>query len=135
MEADRRSTGRERVAMRDASVLRRICWAGLVVVTMTTGCTHNYYYGTAAGCLPAGQTYTTQVGQVCEVPSGAVMTSSAATPGGGAQVAAAAQPQRVVISQPAYGPSFSNRYRWHRADPESLATTRSDGALQESIAK
>ena len=115
-------------------MLRRTCWVGLAIATISSGCTHNYYYGTATGCPPIGQPVTTQIGQVCEVPSETLVTSSApiAQIGSGAQLTSAPQTQRVVISQPAYGPSFTSRNRWHRPDPESVASTRSEGALGES---
>ena len=117
-------------------MLRRTCWVGLAITTISSGCTHNYYYGTATGCPPLGQAVTTQMGQVCEVPSETIVTSSApiVQGGTGAQLTSTpqSQSQRVVISQPAYGPSFATRNRWHRADPESVATTRSEGALGDS---
>lgn len=124
--------------MRKDRVQRWIGLLGLTLVSSSSGCTHNYYYGTQAGCPPLGQPVSAQVGQVCEVPSGTIVTSGVVTPGSGqagsaAQVVTTDHPQRVVISQPAYTPSFANRYRWHRTDPETIATTRSDGALQESV--
>ena len=115
-------------------MLRRTCWVGLAIAAISSGCTHNYYYGTATGCPPIGQPVTTQIGQVCEVPGGTVVTSTApiGQVSSGAQLTSAPHAQRVVISQPSAGASITNRYRWHRPDPESVATTRSEGALGES---
>ena len=121
--------------MNKKSSRHRACWIGLAFLALQSGCTHNYYYGGVPGCPPMGQTVTTQVGQVCGVPDGTVVTSSA-TPtivgqaGTSTATVTGPNPQRIVISQPAYSPSFSNRLRWRRPDPESLATTRSEGALE-----
>jgi hypothetical protein len=87
------------------------------------------------------------VGQICEVPSGQVVVSgtpsSEAGSGSGVVVQSPAQNStvvgnaqpRVVISQPAYRPSIGqtvNGLRWRRPDPESVATTRVEGALDSS---
>ena len=118
-------------------MLRRTSWLGLAIVAVTSGCTHNYYYGATPGCPPIGQPVATQVGQICEMPGATVISSNAApSDATGAQVVSTPQPQRVVISQPAYGPSFISRHPWRRADPEGVtAVTRSSGALQETSNK
>lgn len=126
--------------MKRAERLQRAGWIGLAVLTVQTGCTHNYYYGTTAGCPPIGQAVTTQVGQVCDVPSGTVITSNA-DPAAVSQATVAGQPvlgstpPRVVISEPAYGTPLSNRLRWRRPAAESLAVTRVEGALDEATVK
>ncbi len=121
--------------MRQTSTLRRASWVGLSLLVLNTGCTHNYYYGTSSECPPIGQTVTGQLGQVCDVPGGTTNTSGAApvvvsqaNPGG--SVVLAPNPRRVVISQPTYNPTLSNRFRWQRPQPETLS--RYDGALEES---
>ena len=127
--------------MSKAVTLRRTCWVGLTFLVVDTGCTHNYYYGATPGCPPVGQTVTTQLGQVCDVPSDNVITSSAppsvvsqANPS--SSVAVEPNPRRVVISRPSYNPVFNNRLRWRRPlDPESVATTRVEGALPDSTVK
>lgn len=125
--------------MKTAATLQRAIWIGLAILTITSGCTHNYYYGGVPGCPPYGQTVTTQVGQVCEVPAGTVVTSNGpgtvtTQDGVSSSVATQTSPQRVVISQPAYNPSFSSRLGW-RKPPENVATTRVEGALSDSSMK
>jgi hypothetical protein len=127
--------------------LRGALWVALAGWAGSSGCTHNYYYGNVPGCGPMGMPVSGQVGQVCEVPSGQVVVSgppsSLASPGSsavvqapqqGSSVATNSQP-RVLISQPAYAPSIgqsASRLKWRRPDPESLATTRVEGALDGS---
>jgi hypothetical protein len=124
--------------------LRGTLWIILAGWVGSSGCTHNYYYGAVPACGPTGLPVSGQVGQICEVPSGQVVVSGAPSsevgpgsgvvvqaPSQGSAVATNTQP-RVLISQPAYGPSISqsiNRLKWRRPDPESLATTRVEGAL------
>ncbi len=126
--------------MKPSYLLARTCWLGFAILAINSGCTHNYYYGGTPGCAPIGQTVTTQVGQICEVPSGSVVTSSAGpVVVGQTEVSppafSAPNAQRIVISQPAYNPSLGNRLRWRRPDPENLATTRVEGALEDSTVK
>lgn len=134
--------------MRHAPNLRCALWIVLAGWAGSMGCIHNHYYGTVPGCGPTGLPTSTQFGQVCEVPSGQVIVSGAPSPSAGssssvevpkprhdATAAINAQP-RVVISQPAYGPSIGqsvSRLKWRRPDPESLATTRVEGALEGDI--
>ena len=125
-----------------AHPLRHALWIVLAGCAGISGCTHNYYY-TYPNCGPNGETVTTQVGSVCDVPSGAMVAGSSAP----SQVIvqspmrrmASAAPSlgssRVVISQPGYAPqsgrSSANRLAgWRRPDPESLAVTRIEGALE-----
>ena len=121
-------------------MLRRICWVGLAIAAISSGCTHNYYYGTATGCPPIGQPVPTQLGQICEIPGETVVTSNTTSapigqPSANAHLSSVPQAQRVVISQPAYNASSTNRFRWHRPEPESMATTRSEGSLQDPTYK
>ena len=114
--------------MKRTTTVRRACWIGLAILSIGSGCTHNYYYGAVPGCPPMGQTVTTQVGQVCEVPSETII------PGGtNPQVASVPNAQRIVISHPAYSPSFASR--WRRTTTESLSTNRSEGALEDTTIK
>lgn len=122
-------------------MLRRTSWIGLAIIAASSGCTHNYYYGTSGGCPPLGQPVTSQVGQFCEVPNGTLVTSNSATPlvgqpGTSTAIISNPQPQRVVIGQPASTSSYFSRNRWHRPDPENVATfTRVDGALPDSTSR
>jgi hypothetical protein len=124
--------------------LRGTLWVVLAGWVGSSGCTHNYYYGGVPACGPTGLPVSSQVGQICEVPSGQVVVSGtpSADTGSGSSVVVQAPRQgstfvtnsqpRVVISQPAYGPSIgqsTSRLKWRRPDPESLATTRVEGAL------
>jgi hypothetical protein len=126
---------------------------GLGWVCGLSGCTHNYYYGTSPtmqGCPPVvGQTVTTQVGSVCDVPSGNVMVSGGSSsramnsnveprPASSAGSLAMGPSDRVVISQPAYGPpsvgQVSNRMRspWKRPDPEPVPILKAEGAYDDT---
>jgi hypothetical protein len=95
-----------------------------------TGChQHHYYYNGAAPCGPT----TTQLspvpyGAVCEVPADGVSSGTVINqaPVRRSTISNAPAP-RVVVSQPATG--ASSRRGWHRTDPESLATTRVEGAI------
>jgi hypothetical protein len=119
-----------------------MAWAG------ASGCIHNHYYGTGMpGCPPIGQPVTTQVGSICDVPTGQVIVSNPSSSrtissnvtaqplAEGTAVASNGQP-RVVISQPAFGPpsigQSTSRLKWRRPDPESLATTKVEGGLDDT---
>jgi hypothetical protein len=127
-----------------APSLRGTLWVVLAGWVGFSGCTHNYYYGSVPACGPTGLPVSSQVGQICEVPSGQVVVSGTPSDvaGSGSSVVVQPPPQsstvitstqpRVLISQPAYGPSIgqsTSRLKWRRPDPESLATTRVEGAL------
>jgi hypothetical protein len=118
-----------------------------------SGCIHNHYYGynqpvcepavvsqpgavrvsgsppaaTAVAPAPNAIAY----GSVCEVPalSG---PSGAVTVGPGSRVVQATpRPSRVLVSEPA-GEGYSiraGRTGWRRTDPESIATTKVEGAI------
>ena len=130
--------------MPKAHPVRNALWIVLAGWAGMSGCTHNYYY-TTPGCPPVGQTVSTQVGSVCEVPEqGEIVASTPATVVGSAPArrvvnAAPNANSRVVISQPNYssqtGRVGSNRLsRWKSSNPESdsIATTRVEGALDSS---
>ena len=126
--------------------LRGALWIIIVGWAGNSGCIHNHYYGTnVPGCPPIGSTVTTQVGSVCDVPSGqvvvsgpsssAISSSVTAPPArSGSSVTTIGQP-RVVISQPAYGPpsigQSSGRFKWRKPDPESLPIMKAEGGLDE----
>jgi hypothetical protein len=118
-----------------------IGWAG------SSGCIHNHYYGTVPGC-PPGQTVTTQVGSVCDVPSGNVVVSGATSSGTvnsnvGPQPATAGATitstpfSRVGISQPSYGNLPNGQYnsrlslkKWVKPDPEAIL--KAEGTYDEN---
>jgi hypothetical protein len=99
----------------------------LALLAGAAGCTHNYYYGTMPICAepaPSAAVITTPA-TVCEVPTQVV---------GGTVAQPLASPAPVVISEPADGGSLrrlGSRLSWRRADPENLATTEVEGALDD----
>jgi hypothetical protein len=119
--------------VRRARVLRNCLVLGLAGSAGSIGCTHNYYYGAVPVCgEPA---VVSSNGTICEVPT-QVAGGILAGPGAGRTtiVSGAPRPSRVVMSEPlnseplARGPG---RFSWRRSDPESLATTKVDGALDD----
>ena len=112
----------------------------MAVISLQSGCTHNYYYG-SNGCPPVGPTVATQVGgQVCEVPSGTVVTSGTAAPvvSGtvvpGQTVIVNPSSQPVVTSIPTYRSGISRSIgAWRAPSPESMARTTSEGGVDETI--
>ena len=131
--------------MRSSAAIRGVAFSAFAAISAaTTGCTHNYYYTGVPNCVPAGQAVSTQVGPVCEVPSaqGTVVTSGGTTSGdvivakpSSPLSAFGLNPQKVVISQPASGPApnrgLGRLGNWHRPDPESLASIRTEGGLSD----
>ncbi len=139
--------------MNQTSHPRKVLWIIVLGwVGASSGCIHNHYYGTGAtfpGCPPGTQPVTTQIGSICDVPSGNVVVSGAtssrtissnvgpqpATAGGSYPMN---QSDRIVISQPAIGPpsigQFSNRIKspWKRPDPEAPPIIKAEGAYDES---
>ncbi len=130
--------------MKPAPSRRGAIWIVVAAIAAASGCTHNHYYGGVPGCPPGAQSVTTQYGQVCEVPAGQPLISSYGGLSSGVVVQSnptptsplvsiPANPQKVVISQPAYGPSIGrsvSRLKWRRPDPdEGLATIRTEGGL------
>jgi hypothetical protein len=134
---------------------RGALWIWIVVVGSASqvGCIHNHYYGTVpttAGCPPAGSTVTTQVGSLCDVPSGRIVVSNpssnaavASSDAGSATLTASAASSagasRIVISQPAQGPpsigQSSGRIKWRKPDPETIPTMKAEGGLDDSISR
>jgi hypothetical protein len=130
--------------------LRNVLWILVMGWAGSSGCIHNHYYGTVPGCPPTGQPMTTQVGSVCDVPSGNVVVSGASTSGTissnvGPQPASAGAnitstpSDRVVISQPSYGTpptgqtsSRLNLKKWVRPDPEAPPVLKAEGAYDEN---
>ncbi len=117
----------------------------------SSGCIHNHYYGTGAtmpGCPPVGQPIATQVGSVCDVPSGNVVVSGGSSrvissnvdprPASSSGAVTMGSSDRVVISQPAYGPpsvgQVSSRIRspWKRPDPETVPIIKAEGAYDDT---
>jgi hypothetical protein len=137
--------------MSRAPGLRGALWIAVVGSALQSGCISNHYYGTAAipGC-PPGSTSTTQVGSICDVPSGQVVVSNpasnatvsssvAGSSAGPAAIASSGAPSRVVISQPALGPpsigQSSSRIKWKRPDPETIPPMKAEGGLDDSISR
>jgi hypothetical protein len=86
-----------------------------------------------AGSVPAGAVTVSRYGEVCEVPS-AVDQQLAVQRNGRPSYVTGSAPSRVVVSEPqGSGPfvSRSSRMAWRRPDPESIATTRVEGALSD----
>lgn len=135
--------------MSRAPGFRGALWIIVVGWAVNSGCIHNHYYDTRVpGCPPVGSTVTTQVGSVCDVPSGQVVVtgpprgtiSSDVTPGPSTSgtVVVPRSPSQVVISQPAYGPpsigQTSNRFgKWRKLDPETIPMMKAEGGLDEPI--
>lgn len=96
------------------------------------GCCHHYYSGPAPGCPPVAVARPSAVryGEVCEAPAGTIVGQGAV---GSTPIAAAPRP-RVVISEP-NGSRLAGRSGWRRADPENMATTRVDGALDDDTVR
>lgn len=143
--------------MSHAPSLRRTLWALLLGWAGASGCIHNHYYGALpGGCPPGTQVVTTQVGPVCEVPAepGSMVTSGSlssenssvvvqAPRSGATVISTPASGSRVVINPPASQPSFGESMnqsvrrfeKWRHPDPESVATLRSEGSLDDGTIK
>jgi hypothetical protein len=82
-----------------------------------------------SGCPPvATQPAVIRYGAVCEAPANSGPTIiSQAKPGSSSSVVAEVPRPRVVVSEPSG--QVSGRAGWRRSDPESIATTRSEGAI------
>ncbi len=126
--------------MRLAPILRAVASVGLAgLAWITSGCTHHHYYGAGVpvACAEAPATIiSSRYGEVCEVPaqSGGATVVTQAPAAAPRVVASAPRPSRVLVSEPRSSspPVRGNgRFSWHRADPEGLATTRVDGALDD----
>lgn len=119
---------------RRAKSTRTAALAVLAALGGVTGCTHNYYYGAVpAGVVPADTVTIRRYGEVCEVPSAADRQVAIQRSGQPSYVTGSA-PSRVVVSEPqGSGPFLSrgSRMAWRKPDPESLATTRVEGAIDD----
>ena len=131
---------------------RGALWIVVAGSTLQAGCISNHYYGTSAipGCPPGSTAVTTQVGSICDIPSGqvivsnpasnaAVSSSGAGSSASTAAIASSAAPSRVVISQPALGPpsigQSSGRIKWKKPDPENIPPMKAEGGLDDSISR
>lgn len=121
--------------MRHARIALKGLGALLAVAggALSSGCTHNYYYGAVPACGPttALAPGTVRYGEVCEVPPTQVVGGSTLVAGRPIVTSPALggpRPPRVVLSEP----GGTRRGGWQRPDPESsLATTRVEGALDD----
>ena len=114
--------------MRGAPIPRFARPLALAILAVSFGCTQIHYHGEPPyAAYPAGAV---PYGSVCEVPSaGTVVTQG---PAGTTVVAAPPRGTRVVVSEPTLGPVRSgSRYSWRGDDPANLATTRSEGGLED----
>lgn len=123
--------------MRGLRDLQRAAILALLGLAAGSGCTHYHYYGAPSPglceqpAIVAQRPVMAPYGSVCEVPESS--TNSAPS-------LMAATPRRgeVIVSRP-QGVSGArrngSRFAWHRPDPESLATTRVEGGLDESAVR
>ena len=120
----------------------RLITLGLpVLACWLSGCCHNHYYGVpSSACGPStAQTQAMVVpysyGAVCQVPSGTAAGSSG-TVVSQSQSPISREPQmiapapKIIVSQPSDSRSTGLR-GWRRTDPENLATTQVEGALDD----
>ncbi len=130
--------------MRQAQQTRIAALIALAGLTWGSGCIHNHYYGYPAGqavsaCDPQVGTITASipaVGTVCEVSpgsSGAMVAQNTPISGRATPILsnASRSPGRVIVSQPLGGNLAGRNVAWKRRDPESLATTRTEGAYED----
>lgn len=124
--------------MRQARTWRLGAWLLLAGWAAMVGCTHNYYYGTGAPICGEPVAPTTVVpggyGAVCDVPTQVNGGSLVAQGPNRTIVANAPRPSQVLVSEPRdTGPVVRGpgRFSWRRSDPDSLATTKVDGALED----
>ena len=121
--------------MKQARKIRWIALLAMVGLVGNLGCIHNHYYGypaatvgapavsvcdTPIGTITASNPTTNprvNVGDVCEVaPNGTVVSQNGSRASGGQA--------RTIVSQPI----GSGRLAWRSRSPESLATTKVEGA-------
>jgi hypothetical protein len=130
--------------MSRAPRLRGTLWIAVMGSALQSGCIHNHYYGTTPaipGCPPTTSTVTTQVGSICDIPSGQVVVSNPSTNSAvtSSVTASSGGISRVVISQPALGPpsigQSSGRMKWRKPDPETLPPMKAEGGLDDSVSR
>jgi hypothetical protein len=83
--------------------------------------------------VPGDTVTVRRYGEVCEVPPETDRQIAVQRSGQPSYVTGSA-PSRVVVSEPQGSGSFmsrSSRMAWRRPDPESLATTRVEGAIDD----
>lgn len=126
--------------MRHARNLRLIILVGLA---LSTGCTHNYYYGNAVpvceapaviGSAPVAYSY----GEVCEVPTrvdGGTVVVAEGSARAKPIVTVREPPARVVISEPTLRQRSSGRIGWRGRNESGGATTQISGALEEGVVR
>jgi hypothetical protein len=133
--------------MRRARILRWSVVITLLEIGLGSGCVHNHYYGypqspcdpPPAGTIKVGSTAPATTlapgavayGSFCEVTPITNAATLNATGPGSRIVAAAPRPSRVLVSEPA-DEGFSirpSRSGWRRTDPEAIATTKVEGAI------
>jgi len=120
--------------MRRSDLLRLAAVAAMAAVAGLGGCTHNHYYGAPPVYAQPADITTIHYneGTVCEAPAAGNGTVVVAAPARPAVVGSGAGSTRVVVSTPTGAPrTSSSRFAWHKPDPENLATTRVEGALDE----
>ncbi len=91
------------------------------------GCCH-WCYNHQPACAPAAASApVVRYGAVCEAPAEGVVVSQGAPRSSSTSINDAPRP-KVVVSEP-NGRSTSG---WRRSDPESLATTRVEGSIDDN---
>jgi hypothetical protein len=104
---------------------------GMACLLLSSGCTHNYYYGYSP-CNPGSTLVvpgSVQTGSVCDVPSGSTVVAGNATTSAPV-VGSAVRPPRVVLSEPGVSSGGASRFSWRAADPDgSQVTTKVEGAV------
>ncbi len=120
--------------MRRYGIRRFTALAVLATLCGAAGCTQYHYYGNGGPCdMPPGARpvviQSPPAGDVCEVPPRSGTTIVNNSPSGGSQVLVS-QPQGVRNADAA-----GSRFAWRRSDPESMATTRVEGGIDESAVR
>lgn len=121
--------------MRNRRKLPGAALLALSALAVGNGCTHYHYYGAQPQLLCEPQPAVVSqrpvmvpYGSVCDVPPSARETSPqllVKSPGQG----------DVLLSRPQGGTRRGSRFAWHRPSPETLATTRVEGGLDESTVR
>jgi hypothetical protein len=118
--------------MRRVQYLRIAALMALAVAAGSSGCTHNYYYGTGVPIYTRPANYN----EVCDVPStvsgGTVIVES---PTSSTVASTSPAGSNVIVSEPQGAGPFSrmgSRFAWRRPEPEPFVTTRVEGAADDS---
>lgn len=130
---------------------RSLIWIILLGLTVSVGCTHNYYYGGGIPvCEPPGAILGSapvvsssplaySYGEVCEVPEVPTRVE-----GGSVEVAEGSgrakpivtvrePPARVIVSEPTGRQPSSTRVGWRGRDETQGAKTQISGAYEEGL--